>query len=204
MTPEECDAWRKAAERMFVPYNAELGIHEQAEGFTTHEAGISQRPGRINIPDASLSLFRPLPKQVVKQPDLVLAMQLCGDAFTAEEKARNFAYYEQITVRDFIAFRLYPGCACGRDRTCPACARLAVEAALIDLDDLEHNVRDGLHFASLAGTWTATGCGLRRHARHADTSPFAPRFPHGLAGFLRHRAPGMPLRIVIDARPLRL
>ena len=39
-------------------------------------------------------------KQVVKQADLVLAMQLCGEAFTAEEKARNFAYYERITVRD--------------------------------------------------------------------------------------------------------
>ena len=39
-------------------------------------------------------------KQVVKQADLVLAMYLCGDAFTAEQKARNFAYYERLTVRD--------------------------------------------------------------------------------------------------------
>ena len=27
------------------------------------------------------------------------------------------------------------------------------EAALMDLDDLEHNTRDGLHIASLAGSW---------------------------------------------------
>ena len=39
-------------------------------------------------------------KQVVKQADLVLAMHLRGDAFTREEKARDFAYYEQLTVRD--------------------------------------------------------------------------------------------------------
>ena len=39
-------------------------------------------------------------KQVVKQADLVLAMHLCGEAFTAEQKARNFAYYEPLTVRD--------------------------------------------------------------------------------------------------------
>ena len=39
-------------------------------------------------------------KQVVKQADLVLAMHWRGDAFTAEEKARNFAYYEPRTVRD--------------------------------------------------------------------------------------------------------
>ena len=29
------------------------------------------------------------------------------------------------------------------------------EAALMDLDDLEHNTRDGLHIASLAGAWIA-------------------------------------------------
>ena len=39
-------------------------------------------------------------KQVVKQADLVLAMHLCGDAFTPEQKPRNFDYYEALTVRD--------------------------------------------------------------------------------------------------------
>ena len=39
-------------------------------------------------------------KQVVKQADLVLALHLRGDAFSAEEKARDFAYYEALTVRD--------------------------------------------------------------------------------------------------------
>jgi Trehalose and maltose hydrolases (possible phosphorylases) len=39
-------------------------------------------------------------KQVVKQADLVLAMYMRPDAFTPEEKARNFAYYEPLTVRD--------------------------------------------------------------------------------------------------------
>ena len=37
---------------------------------------------------------------MVKQADLVLAMHLRGDAFTPSEKARNFAYYEALTVRD--------------------------------------------------------------------------------------------------------
>lgn len=31
-----------------------------------------------------------------------------------------------------------------------------VETCLMDLDDLEHNTRDGLHIASLAGTWRLT------------------------------------------------
>jgi alpha,alpha-trehalose phosphorylase len=36
----------------------------------------------------------------VKQADLVLALHWYGDAFTLEQKARAFAYYESITVRD--------------------------------------------------------------------------------------------------------
>ena len=36
----------------------------------------------------------------------------------------------------------------------------AYEAALIDLRDLHHNTRDGLHMASLAGAWTALVAGF--------------------------------------------
>ena len=37
---------------------------------------------------------------MVKHADLVLAPFLRGDAFTAEEKRRDFEYYEALTVRD--------------------------------------------------------------------------------------------------------
>lgn len=54
-----------------------------------------QYPLLLNVPYVDLSR-----KQVIKQADLVLAMHLCGDAFTSEQKARNFAHYEPLTVRD--------------------------------------------------------------------------------------------------------
>ena len=34
VTPEETADWRTAADRMFIPYDPNLGVHEQAEGFT--------------------------------------------------------------------------------------------------------------------------------------------------------------------------
>jgi len=55
----------------------------------------NQYPLLLHFP--YFNLYR---KQVVKQADLVLAMHLRGDAFTAAQKARNFAYYEGLTVRD--------------------------------------------------------------------------------------------------------
>ena len=39
----------------------------------------------------------------------MLAMHLRGDAFTAEQKARNFDYYERAHRARLLAVRLHPG-----------------------------------------------------------------------------------------------
>ena len=50
----------------------------------------------------------------------------------------------------------------------------------MDLRDLEHNTRDGVHIASLAGTWVALVGGFGG-LRHRDgVVSFAPRLPEGL------------------------
>jgi alpha,alpha-trehalose phosphorylase len=55
------------------------------------------------------------------------------------------------------------------------------EAALMDLRDLAHNTRDGLHIASLAGAWIAVVGGFGG-LRHRDgTVAFAPRLPQALS-----------------------
>jgi alpha,alpha-trehalose phosphorylase len=98
---EETASWRDAAEAMYVPYDEAIGVHPQSDGFTGHQvwnfAGTApdQYPLLLHFP--YFDLYR---KQVVKQADLVLAMQLRPDAFTDEQKARNFAYYKRLTVRD--------------------------------------------------------------------------------------------------------
>src|SRR5207253_990068 len=98
---EEAASWRDAAQAMVIPYDTERGIHPQAEDFLEHarwnfeSTSPDQYPLLLHFP--YFDLYR---KQVVKQADLVLAMHLRSDAFTIEQKARNFAYYEPLTVRD--------------------------------------------------------------------------------------------------------
>ena len=99
--------------------------------------------------------MRLYPAQVIKQADLVLAMQWQSHAFTPDQKARNVDYYERRMVRDSSLS------ACTQAVMCAAVGHMelahdyAYEAALIDLRDLHSNTRDGLHMASLAGAWTA-------------------------------------------------
>ncbi len=179
---EEAASWRDAAQEMVIPYDETLGVHTQDEEFTRHEiwdfanTPAEKYPLLLHFP--YFDLYR---KQVVKQADLVLAMYLCGDAFTAEQKARNFDYYEPLTVRDSSLS------ACTQAVMAAEVGQLELaydylgEAALMDLRDLEHNTRDGVHIASLAGAWIAVVGGFGG-LRHRDgTVGFAPKLPQALS-----------------------
>ncbi|TAM68874.1 glycosyl hydrolase family 65 protein [Mycobacterium sp.] len=177
----ETARWRKAAEAMYVPYDEALGVHPQADGFTAHQVWdfaatpAEQYPLLLHFP--YFDLYR---KQVVKQADLVLAMHRRGDAFTVEQKARNFAYYEPLTVRDSsLSACTQAVIAAEVGHTALAYDYLG-EAALMDLDDLEHNTRDGLHMAALAGSWIALIAGLAGMRDQNGTLTFAPRLPDPL------------------------
>ncbi|MET9020466.1 glycosyl hydrolase family 65 protein [Actinopolymorpha sp. NPDC004070] len=180
---EETARWRDAAHRMVVPYDESLDVHEQSEEFTDHavwdfaSTPPDHYPMLLHYP--YFDLYR---KQVVKQADLVLAMHLRGDAFTPEEKARNFAYYERLTVRDSSLS------ASTQSVLAAECGHLELaydylaEAALADLHDLHGNVHNGLHIASLAGAWIATIAGFGGMRDHDGQLTFAPRLPEELTG----------------------
>jgi alpha,alpha-trehalose phosphorylase len=179
---EESATWRAAAAAMAVPYNIKLGVHEQAERFTEH-----QEWDFANTPPDNYPLLLHYPyfdlyrKQVVKQPDLVLAMQLRGESFTEDEKVRNFAYYERLTVRDSsLSAGTHSVIAAELGHLDLAYDYLG-EAAFMDLDDLNHNTRDGLHLASLAAAWTAIVGGLGGMREHGGRLSFAPRLPDGIS-----------------------
>ncbi|MBO0681705.1 MAG: glycoside hydrolase family 65 protein [Candidatus Dormibacteraeota bacterium] len=199
---EEAASWRDAAEAMMVPYDEELGVHPQSEGFTQHEpwdfstTTPDDYPLLLHFP--YFDLYR---KQVVKQADLILALHWRGDAFSAEDKARDFAYYEPITVRDSSLS------ACTQAVVAAEVGHLELaydylgEAALMDLADLEHNVRDGLHMGSLAGAWLAVVAGLGGMRDHDGELFFAPRLPQALRDLsfcVCFR--GRVLRVVTDHR----
>ena len=198
---EEMTSWREAAANMFIPYDPTLGVHPQADGFTCHEVWdfanttAEQYPLLLHFP--YFDLYR---KQVVKQADLVLAMQLHPDAFTKEQKARNFAYYERLTVRDSSLSACVQAVIAAEIGHLDLAEDYLAEAALMDLDDLEHNTANGLHMASLGGIWTALVAGYGG-MRHTDAGlSFTPRLPPGLTrlAFGLHLAGGT-LRVEVSS-----
>jgi len=191
VTTEETASWRDAAANMYIPYDERLGVHPQHDGFTKYA-----RWDFENTPEDHYPLLLHYPyfqlyrKQVVKQADLVLAMQLRGDAFTPEQKARNFAYYEAITVRDSSLSPCTQSVLAAEVGQLDLAYDYLAEAAFMDLQDREHNTKDGVHIASLAGAWTALVSGFGGMRCAAGSVSFSPRLPPGIVGLsfrLRYR-----------------
>ncbi len=201
VTLEEAASWRDAADAIVIPFDERLGVHSQSEGFTDHDRWdfSSTRPEHypLLLHYPYFQLYR---KQVVKQADLVLAMHLRGDAFTAEQKSRNFAYYEALTVRDSSLSACTQSVMAAEVGQVELAHDYLGETALMDLSDLEHNTRDGLHIASLAGTWIALVMGFGGLRASDGRLTFAPRLPGGISTLtFRLRYRGRRLRVHIQA-----
>jgi alpha,alpha-trehalose phosphorylase len=182
VSADEVAAWRAAADGVVIPYDAERGVHSQAEGFTAHQVWDFAQTSPDEYPLlAHFPYFDLYRKQVVKQADLVLAIQLCPDEFTEEEKARNFEYYEALTVRDSSLSACSQAIVAAETGHLDLAYDYLAETALMDLADLEHNTRDGLHIAALAGSWLVLvqGFGGMRY-RPGHPPGFAPRLPAAL------------------------
>ena len=179
---EEAAAWRDAAAAMHVPYDEALGVHPQSDGFTAHSpwdfaaTPADEYPLMLHHP-----YFQIYRHQVVKQADLVLAMQLCGEAFSLEQKRRNVDYYEPITVRDSSLSSATQAVLAAEVGYLSLAYDYAAEAALMDLKDLHANTTGGLHMASLAGGWTALVQGFGGMRQDLDgLLSFRPALPEGI------------------------
>src|SRR5579862_5403568 len=197
---EEAASWCSAANDIFIPWDEALGVHPQSEGFTSHQVWDFERtspeqyPLLLHFP--YFDLYR---KQVVKQADLVLALHVCGDAFTDEEKARDFEYYEALTVRDSSLSACTQAVVAAEVGHLELAYDYFAEAALLDLRDLHHNTRDGLHIASLAGAWIAAVSGFGGMRDHGGALTFRPRLPAALTRLaFGLTVRGAALRVAID------
>jgi alpha,alpha-trehalose phosphorylase len=199
VTTDEMASWRDAADDMFIPYDERLKVHPQHDGFTSYARWDFKHTPEDHYPLLlHYPYFQLYRKQVVKQADVVLAMQFRPEAFTPEQKLRNFDYYEAITVRDSSLSPCTQAVMAAEVGHLDLAYDYLAEAAFMDLQDREHNTKDGLHIASLAGAWTAlvSGFGGMRVA-HGQLC-FAPKLPPGILGLsFRMRYRGRIVRVSV-------
>jgi alpha,alpha-trehalose phosphorylase len=187
ITTEEVASWRDAAEAMFIPWDDKLKVHPQSEAFTEHAVwdfeGTPQSKYPLLLHYPYFDLYR---KQVVKQADLVAAIQFCPDAFTEEQKRRDFEYYEALTTRDSSLSACSQATVAAQVGHVDLAFDYLAEAALIDVHDIAGNTTDGLHMASAAGSCIALIWGFGGARVDGPVPSFAPRLPDQIGRLLFH------------------
>jgi alpha,alpha-trehalose phosphorylase len=213
---EEIAAWRSAAEGIEIPHDQELGITPQCDGFTRYRpwdfAATAPEDYPLLLHHHNYVLYS---SQVVKQADLVFALYACGERFSPEQKARDFDFYEAITVRDSSLSAAIQAVVAAEVGHLDLAFDYLRESTLVDLRDLNGNTVDGLHLASMAGSWLAVVAGFGGMRDDDNRLSFTPRLPERLRSVsfgLQYRGRLLRVRIgggvasydVVSGDPLEL
>ena len=198
LDPSEAAEWKRAGDNMFIPYDERTKINPQDDDFLDREVwDLSATPADkfpLLLHYHPLVIYR---RQVIKQADLILAMFLLGNEFSLEQKKRNFDYYDALTTGDSslsACIQAIVACEIGYDETAIKYLRYAV---LMDLANVGGNVRDGVHIASIGGTWMAVVYGLAGMRDYGGNLSFDPtRFIEKLRFPLTYR--GQQLEVHIE------
>jgi alpha,alpha-trehalose phosphorylase len=176
LEPNEPEAWKTAAEIMYVPYDEKLKIIPQDDSFLDRERWDFENTPADRYP--LLLFYHPLNiyrKQVIKQADVVLAMFLLGNAFSLETKKRNFEFYDPLTTGDSSLSSCVEAIVAAQIGEVDKAIQYGMAALLMDLADAGGNVKDGCHIASMGGTWMMLAYGLGGMRDDDGTLSFCPR-----------------------------
>lgn len=178
LEPSEIEAWKKAAEHMYIPYDEDLQIHPQDDSFLDREPWDFENTPRDRYPlllhHHPLVIYR---HRVIKQADIVLAMFLLGHEFTEAQKRRNFQYYDPLTTGDSSLSVGIQSIMASEIRDADRALRYARYCVLMDLADIGGNVRDGVHIASAGASWMVLVHGFAGLRDFGGRLCFAPWLP---------------------------
>jgi alpha,alpha-trehalose phosphorylase len=157
----EVEEWKRAAEKMYIPFDGKMRIHPQDDSFLDKKVWDFEDTPADRYPlllhHHPLVIYR---HAVIKQADIVLAMFLLGQEFSLEQKKRNFDFYDPLTTGDSSLSVCIQSILALEIGYAEQALEYLKYAVLMDLADVAGNVQDGIHIASIGGTWMAVVHGL--------------------------------------------
>jgi len=179
-TDDELMDWKKVADNMYFPFSEKHNIYLQQDGFldkeliTVADLDKSQRP--IN---QKWSWDRILRSPYIKQADTLQGFYMFEDHFSTEELERHFDFYEPFTVHESSLSPCVHSIQAAKLDRMEQAYEFYLRTSRLDLDDYNHEVEEGLHITSMAGTWMSIVEGFGGMRILNNTLSFAPKIPKG-------------------------
>ncbi|MGO8872940.1 MAG: glycosyl hydrolase family 65 protein [Acidimicrobiales bacterium] len=195
---DERQRWLELADALSDGYDADTGIYEQFAGFGRLEPLVIAElaPRRPIAADLLLGADRTRGAQVIKQADVLMLHHLLPNEVVAGSLEPNLRFYEPRTAHGSSLSPAIHASLLARARDFePALQALRI-AVRMDLDDLTGSAAEGLHLATMGGTWQALAfgfAGLRPRAGMLHIDPILP--PSWSALELRVRFRGSRVRV---------
>ncbi|WP_164508032.1 glycoside hydrolase family 65 protein [Lapidilactobacillus wuchangensis] len=178
IAPDEIEKMAQFGQLINKPFNKELGIIAQDRDFLQkapwpYSKAETKYPLLLNY--HPLTIYR---YQITKQADAVLALMLYPHEQPEPIVTASTKYYDQITTHDStLSYSAYSIVYARLGQTEKAYDYFQKNAR-IDLDDSHHNTKDGIHTASMGGTFMTIlfgFCGLEINGQHLTVQPHLPK-----------------------------
>ncbi|WP_431156682.1 glycoside hydrolase family 65 protein [Winogradskyella poriferorum] len=200
LSKAEIEDWKAVANNMYFPYSEEHNVYLQQDGFldkeliTVEDLDQTQRP--IN---QKWSWDRILRSPYIKQADTLQGFYFFEDHFTTEELERHFDFYEPFTVHESSLSPCVHSIQAAKLDRMDQAYTFYLRTSRLDLDDYNHEVHEGLHITSMAGTWMSIVEGFGGMRVKNDQLSFEPKIPQQWDGYsfkvnFRHQI----IKVIVD------
>ncbi|MBE0655790.1 MAG: family 65 glycosyl hydrolase, partial [Bacteroidales bacterium] len=174
----EKEEWLRMAENMILPKDEGSGIFEQHEGyFKLPHIDIHSIP----VEDFPLYHSWTLPRiyryDMIKQPDVLLALFFFSHDYSMAEKIANYEFYEPRCIHESSLSPSVHSILASETGKKEEAYHFFEFATRLDLDNYNRNTREGLHITSIAAAWLNIVYGFGGMRSDGDLLSFAPTIP---------------------------
>ena len=180
----ELSKWKYIYENMYFPYDENANVFLQQEGYMDKEQLLASDLNPSERPiNQHWSWDRILRSCFIKQADVLQGLFLFEDHFDLATLKNNFDFYEPRTVHESSLSPCIHVIQAAKLGYQEKAYELYLRTARLDLDDYNHEVHEGLHITSMAGTWMAVVMGFGGMRVVDGLLSFAPMLPKQWKGF---------------------
>ena len=184
ITDAELEKWKEVSGNMYFPYSEEHKVYLQQDGFLDKDLITVADLDKTNRPiNQHWSWDRILRSPYIKQADVLQGFYFFEDHFSEEELERHFEFYEPFTVHESSLSPCVHSVQAAKLGKMNQAYEFYLQTSRLDLDDYNHEVHEGLHITSMAGTWMSIVEGFGGMRVKDGKLSFAPKIPEQWEGY---------------------
>jgi len=175
---EELSQWKEVADAMYLPFDKKVNVFLQQDGFLDKDLiqvkDLAQEERPIN---QKWSWDRILRSCFIKQADVLQGLYFFENHFDDKALEKHFDFYEPMTVHESSLSPCVHSIMAAKLNKDDKAYEMYLRTSRLDLDDYNHEVHEGCHITSMAGTWLSIVQGFGGMRNFDNQLSFNPMIP---------------------------